>query len=392
MITRHSVEKAAFPVMKLGEAVDFLDSRRRPVTESERKAGPYPYYGANGTQGTIDTFIFDESLILLAEDGGHFDEPDRGVAYRISGKTWVNNHAHVLRPKAYLDMAYLCRVLENYDLSPFVSGTTRGKLTKAGACEIPIPVPPLPEQRRIADILDRADALRAKRRAALARLDELTQAIFIEMFGNHRQTPVTIGDRLEKSDTGWSWELLTDMGRLATGHTPDRKRSEYWGGHIPWITLTDIRKLDGSIATQTSEGVTEEGIENSSAVKLPPGTVCFSRTASVGFVTVMGKEMATSQDFVNWVCGPKLDPIFLMHAFLLSRERLRSLSTGSTHKTIYFPTVERFRVLVPPLDRQRSFSRSIENISAIKSIYHRMASETDAFFASLQDRAFRGAL
>ena len=272
------------------------------------------------------------------------------------------------------------------------NGATFKEVSKAVVSRIEIDLPQMEEQRRIADFLDRTDSLRAKRRVAFVHLAELTEAIFVDMFGAHRQTPVTIGDRLERSDTGWSWELLTDLGRLATGHTPDRKRPEYWGGHIPWVTLTDIRKLDGTIATQTSEGVTEEGIENSSAVKLPPGTVCFSRTASVGFVTVMGKEMATSQDFVNWVCGPKLDPIYLMHAFLLSRERLRSLSTGSTHKTIYFPTVERFRVLVPPLDRQKSFRSVIEKITAIKKTYHTTATETEALFASLQDRAFRGAL
>ncbi|WP_374588636.1 restriction endonuclease subunit S [Ideonella dechloratans] len=125
--------------------------------------------------------------MLLAEDGGHFENPARGIAYRISGKTWVNNHAHVLRPKADIDIAYLCRVLENYDVTPFVTGTTRGKLTKGGASEIPIPLPPLPEQRRIAAILDKADALRTKRREALAQLDRLAQSIFVEMFGD----PVT---------------------------------------------------------------------------------------------------------------------------------------------------------------------------------------------------------
>ena len=67
----------------LGEVVDFLDSRRKPVRESDRIPGPYPYYGANGQQGTINDFLFDEPLVLLAEDGGHFFEPSRGIAYRL---------------------------------------------------------------------------------------------------------------------------------------------------------------------------------------------------------------------------------------------------------------------------------------------------------------------
>lgn len=82
--------------VSLGKAVEFLDSKRRPVKASDRVPGPYPYYGANGQQGTIDDYIFDEPLVLLAEDGGHFFEPQRGIAYKITGKTWVNNHAHVL--------------------------------------------------------------------------------------------------------------------------------------------------------------------------------------------------------------------------------------------------------------------------------------------------------
>jgi type I restriction enzyme S subunit len=162
---------------RLGDVVEFLDARRRPVREDARKPGPFPYYGANGQQGAIDGYLFDEPLVLLAEDGGHFDEPQRGVAYRISGKTWVNNHAHVLRPRDFMDIGFLCRVLENYDLTPFITGTTRGKLTKAGAEDVLVPVPPLHEQRRIAAILDQADDLRRKRQKGLKRLKHLPSAV-----------------------------------------------------------------------------------------------------------------------------------------------------------------------------------------------------------------------
>ncbi len=97
MISNLSIQ-GKFPIKTLGEVADFLDSRRRPITASDRVSGPYPYYGANGQQDSVVGYIFDESLILLAEDGGMFDQPDRGIAYAIEGKTWVNNHAHVIRP------------------------------------------------------------------------------------------------------------------------------------------------------------------------------------------------------------------------------------------------------------------------------------------------------
>ena len=105
MISRNSLGDA-YPTRQLGDVAEFLDNMRRPVTESDRRVGPFPYYGANGPQGMIDEFIFDEPLVLLAEDGGHFDEPERGIAYRISGKTWVNNHAHVLRAKPGIDLGF----------------------------------------------------------------------------------------------------------------------------------------------------------------------------------------------------------------------------------------------------------------------------------------------
>jgi type I restriction enzyme S subunit len=216
--------------------------------------------------------------------------------------------------------------------------------------------------------------------------------MFLDLFGSHKQTPVTIGDKLEGHPLGWRWELLTDVARLATGHTPNRKRADYWNGDTPWITLTEIRRLDGTVAEHTTENITKAGIDNSSAVKLPAGTVCFSRTASVGFVTVMGREMATSQDFVNWVCGPQLDFTYLMHAFLRSRARLRSLSTGSTHKTIYFPTVEQFRALIPPLSLQHEFARRIAAVEKLRTSHRAALAKLDALFATLQNRAFRGEL
>ena len=187
-------------------------------------------------------------------------------------------------------------------------------------------------------------------------------------------------------------ELLTNVARLATGHTPDREREDYWSGGIPWISLTDIRDLDGTVAANTIQNVSPLGIENSSAVLLPPGTVCFSRTASVGFVTVMGGAMATSQDFVNWVCGPELDPTYLMWALIGARRRLQALSSGSTHKTIYVRVVEQFRALVPPLDLQRAFARRVAAVEQLKTAHRASLTELDALFASLQHRAFRGEL
>jgi type I restriction enzyme S subunit len=188
-----------FPLVPLSSVVEFLDHMRKPITASERSIGDIPYYGANGLQDYVKDFIFDEELVLLAEDGGYFDNPDRGVAYKVSGKSWVNNHAHVLRPKQTINVDYLFRVLQNLDLSNYINGTTRAKLTKGNAARITIPLPPLAEQRRIAEQLDTADRILRLREKAIAKLEALIRSYFddIALDNSNRKQLIELGRVVE---------------------------------------------------------------------------------------------------------------------------------------------------------------------------------------------------
>jgi len=152
---------------------------------------------------------------------------------------------------------------------------------------------------------------------------------------------------------GWKWTLLTDVARLESGHTPSRKRPEYWDGEIPWIGIRDATANYGRVLQDTSQHTNELGIKNSSARVLPKNTVCLSRTASVGYVVVMGRPMATSQDFVNWVCSDRLDYQFLKYVLVSERESFLRFASGTTHQTIYFPEVKAFHVCLPPVCVQR---------------------------------------
>jgi len=137
-------------VKKLVEVADFLDNLRKPVTASDRVSGPYPYYGANGQQDSVGDYIFDDELVLLAEDGGYFGSKTRPVAYRVSGKCWINNHAHVLKNKNEVsDIDFLGYSLMFYDVTPYVTGSTRAKLNKSAAEKIKISLPSLKIQKQI---------------------------------------------------------------------------------------------------------------------------------------------------------------------------------------------------------------------------------------------------
>ena len=138
----------------LGEVCENLDNKRKPITKKDRVVGDIPYYGATGIVDYIEKYIFDEKLVLLGEDGAKWSSNDE-CAFIIAGKTWVNNHAHVLRPyRIILSDEWLVYNLNFQDLTPYISGMTVPKLNQGKMNEINIPLPPLPEQKRIVAILD----------------------------------------------------------------------------------------------------------------------------------------------------------------------------------------------------------------------------------------------
>ena len=157
------------------DIVDLHDSQRIPLNQKQRaeRPGKYPYYGANGQVDSIDGFIFDGNYILLAEDGGYFDDPSRGVAYEVSGRFWVNNHAHILSPCSGIPRRFLTYILNSLNWMSYVGGSTRLKLTQESMRRVLIPVPPLNEQRRIVAKLDSLFARSRRAREELERIPKL---------------------------------------------------------------------------------------------------------------------------------------------------------------------------------------------------------------------------
>jgi len=169
---------------------------------------------------------------------------------------------------------------------------------------------------------------------------------------------ISVGNPKTALPPAWEWVPLSEIAELGTGHTPSRTHPDYWDGDIPWIGIRDARAHHGGIIADTAQTVTELGLQNSAARLLPKDTVCLSRTASVGYVVKMGREMATSQDFVTWSCSTCLDPDFLMKALLAEGDDIRRFGEGSTHTTIYFPEVKAFHALCRPSSSSARSSRS----------------------------------
>ncbi len=203
---------------------------------------------------------------------------------------------------------------------------------------------------------------------------------------------LAVGMPADRPREGWQWAPLVSLARLESGHTPSRRHPEYWGGSIPWIGIADAKANHGKRIDDTLETTNELGIKNSSARVLPKDTVCLSRTASVGYVVVMGRPMATSQDFVNWVPSGELDPRFLKYLFIAEGDDLLRFASGAIHQTIYFPEAKAFHICLPSLAEQRRIvgllDEAFAGVAAAKANAEKNLHNASALFESRLQSAF----
>lgn len=293
-----------------------------------------------------------------------------------NGLHYLNQHIFRLKGFAcdpswlYWCLVALTRVVE--DAAHGIIGMVH--ITKSDLGALKVPLPPPQEQRAIAAFLDREtariDALIEKKRRVIELLQEKRAAtIFCATTSGlpssaARAAGLDPHPTIQSSGVNWiggvpeHWEVgnLRRFAKMRTGHTPSRTEPDYWEDcEIPWFTLADVWQLrDGTRIWlgETKERISCLGLANSAAELLPAGTVVFSRTASVGFSGIMPVPMATTQDFWNWIPGPKLVSEFLLYQFRAMSQEFAKLTMGSTHKTIYQSAAAGLCVCVPPINEQ----------------------------------------
>lgn len=248
----------------------------------------------------------------------------------------------------------------------YLSSTTTGlgNLNASVLGAIRVPVASDAEQPVIVAFLDREtahiDALVEKKERLIALLRERRSALIRRAVRKGLDANVPMKDSrvewLGEIPAHWEVKGTKFAARLRSGHTPSRQHPEYWVEcTIPWFGLADVWQIrDGATeyVVETNEKISALGLANSAARLLPRGTVLLSRTASVGFSAIMGVDMATTQDFVNWVCRPGMRPEYLLYVFRSMQHEFRRLTMGSTHQTIYMPDVGQFSTPIPPLQEQ----------------------------------------
>lgn len=201
---------------------------------------------------------------------------------------------------------------------------------------------------------------------------------------------LSVGRPASPTEPGYEWRALSDLARLESGHTPSRSKPEYWDGDIPWIGIRDASGNHGRLLADTEQHVSQAGLDNSSARLLPAGTVCLSRTASVGYVVTMGRPMATSQDFVNWVCGPELDNRYLHYLLMAEQSTIRRIAYGSVHPTMYYPDAKALHVCVPSLGKQQAVADVLAALDNKIAVNRHMVGIADELAEAITRRALSG--
>lgn len=364
-------------MMLLEDCCEILDSMRIPIKASDRKEGPYPYYGANGIQDHVDDYIFDDELVLLAEDGGNFGSRERPIAYRVSGKCWVNNHAHVLKPKNdSLDVDYLYYSLMFYNTAGLVNGATRQKLTQATMREMLIPMRSIEEQKHIIEMLNRVVEIKFHRQNELVKLDELIKARFVELFGD-----------ININDKNWDCEPLGELCTIVRGGSP-RPIEQFLGGDVPWIKIGDATDGDNTYLRSTKEHIIQEGVKKSRLVKA--GSLIFANCGvSLGFARIITFDGCIHD---GWLAmediDERLDKVFLLQALNQMTEHFRAIAPAGTQPNLNTTIMKAYKQVIPPIELQKEYIRFTGQVNKSKFAVQKALDNAQLLFDSLMQKYF----
>ncbi len=367
--------------MQSGEAI---------TADAIDESGAFPVYGGNGIRGFSERYTHSGLHVLIGRQGalcGNINYAD--------GKFWASEHAIVVTPREPTSTTWLGELLRAMDLNRYSVSAAQPGLSVDAIGRLLIPIPSQPEQTAIGEFLGREtakiDALVAEQQRLVELLKEKRQAVISHAVtkGLKPDAPMKPSGVEWLGDVPAHWAVMPirKSAKLESGHTPSRSHPEYWKDcTVPWFTLADIwqvREAGADYIQETKEMVSEIGLANSSARVLPKGTVMLSRTASVGFSAIMGVDMATTQDFANWICGHRLLPEFLLQVLRSMRAEFDRMKMGSTHNTIYMPDIQGLRFALPPKQEQEIIVKFIaQEVARIDAL----TAEAERAITLLQER------
>ncbi|WP_324663922.1 restriction endonuclease subunit S [Haloarcula sediminis] len=351
-------------VRTVAEVTENLDRQREPIKSSNRENGDVPYYGATGQIDSVSGHIFDEKLVLIGEDGADWS-PFGGTAYIIEGKSWVNNHVHVLRATDVVE-EYLAYFFEYVDMRHVISGTNRGKLNQGELNSFPVLTPPIPEQQRIAAVLSILTEEIDQTERLIETAEELKQGFFQDIYLSPEHGATTTKKPKNVPDN-WDVKKLDELCEIGGGSTPKRSNPEYWNGDTPWCSPKEFDKR--GIIEETEDQVTQEGINEApltiypaNSTLVPVRSNVIKRRLPIGKITI---PSTINQDLKALVPDEEqIDPEYLFQVLHYNSERIRLTcrKSGTTIDSIDTTALSKYEIMVPELQKQRYFSQILSTI------------------------------
>ncbi|WFS63066.1 restriction endonuclease subunit S [Pseudodesulfovibrio thermohalotolerans] len=382
----------------LGEICENLDSKRIPITKAKRDSGSIPYYGASGIVDYVADYLFDEDLLLVSEDGANLLARTYPIAFSINGKTWVNNHAHVLRFKDYDSQRFVEYYLNSISLEPYVSGMAQPKLNQKKLNSIPVPFPPIPEQQRIVTILDdafeRIDAAIANTEKNLANARELLERTIESVFG-------------DPYEQGWKESIVEELalkkkGSIRTGPFGSQLlHSEFVESGIAVLGIDNA--VNNEFRWGKSRFITEEKYEQLERYTVKPGDVIITIMGTCGRCAIIPDDIPTAINTKHLCCisldENRCSPEFL-HAYFLhhpiARDYLVRKAKGAIMAGLNMGIIKKLPVMRPSLVSQEEIVIKIDTLKQLHADlevnYQQKLNALTELKQSILQKAFAGEL
>jgi type I restriction enzyme S subunit len=362
-----------------------FDKQRIPLNEIERtkRKGTYPYCGANGIVDYLDDYIFDGEYVLLAEDGGYWGPGERS-AYLMSGRFWVNNHAHILQAiDGQATNPFLAFALNHLNIDPLIGGDARGKLTQAVMRTIPIPIPPLPEQRAIAAVLSKIQAAAEVEVNLITTLRDLKTATMAKLFREGlRGEPLKVTEIGEIPES-WHVKPLDTLSQISTGTTPSTSNPNYYVGDVPFVKTAEI---DNNFITKSQSHISRRAVQDYSLRLYPTGSVflaMYGQGKTRGRAALLGIPATTTQNTAAIEPSSALNGEFLWHYLLSQYETLRGMGNLGHLSHLNLGYVKTLPIPLPPVEEQIEIKTVLSRLQIRAEIANQRYRVLNKLFSSM---------
>ncbi len=357
-----------WPTVSLGTAIEFAYGKSLPKS-NRVEGGCIPVYGSNGITGWHDTAVVNGPTVIVGRKGS------AGAVQFVDGPCFPIDTTYYARPREGFDfdIKFLFYLLRQLDLSRLKTATGVPGLTREDAYRETIPVPPLPEQRRIVDLLSRAEGIVRLRREAEKKAAELVPALFLDMFGDPATNP-----------KGWPIVTIGELASVQTGATPSRENlAYYFDAHIAWVKTGEV---NGSTITETEERISELALSETNCKLFPVGTILvamYGQGQTRGRAAVLGIPAATNQACAAILPSSDIETAFMFVYLQTQYERLRGMAHGGNQANLNLSMIKGLSLGLPPIIEQRLFSERLGEINSIQSQQSTATAKAQATFDAL---------